>query len=158
MQSLHGDGEAGGAGAAAARDTAGLLLASAIIVVAPAFALRLRCCRRRRCQRPRLPSSLWQQRGGQGRGGGCARRCRPPPGLGNCRRGTGLCPGAVDAVNVLFEDGATGAGVFHGVGTGAGSGFDAIFGMFVDELCVALIERPTPLERRPHRRLHGDLC
>ena len=70
---------------------------------------------------------------------------------------TGLCPGAVDAVNVSFEDGATGAGVFHGVGTGAGAGFDAIVGVFVDEPCVALIKRPTPLERRPHRRLRGDL-
>ena len=68
---LHGDGKAGEAGAAVACNAAGLLLASAIVVAAPAFAL-----------------ALWM------------------PSV--------FC----------FEDGATGAGVFNGVG--AGAGFDAI--------------------------------
>ena len=60
----------------AARDAAGLLLASAIVIVAPVFAL-----------------ALWMP-------------------------------------SFLFEDGATGAGVFHDVG--AGDGVDAIFGVFVN--------------------------
>ena len=38
----------------------------------------------------------------------------------------------MDAVIILFKDGATGAGVFHGVGAGAGAGVDAIFGVLVD--------------------------
>ena len=61
-----------------------------------------------------------------------ARRRLPPPGLGDHRCGAGLCPGTVDAVIILFEDGATGAGIFHGVGAGTGAGVDAIFGVFVD--------------------------
>ena len=68
--------------------------------------------------------SPWQRQGGQGQGGRRAQRSRPPPGLGNRRRSAGLCPGAVDAIDVLFENGATGAGVFNGVG--AGVDFDAI--------------------------------
>ena len=60
----------------AARDAAGLLLASAIVIVAPVFAL-----------------ALWMP-------------------------------------SFLFEDGATGAGVFHDFG--AGDGVDAIFGVFVN--------------------------
>ncbi len=58
---------------------------------------------------------------------------RPPPGLGDCPRGAGLCPGAVDAVVISFDDGATGAGVFNGVGAGAGAGIDASVGVFVDD-------------------------
>jgi hypothetical protein len=58
----------------------------------------------------------------------------PPPGLGDHCRGAGLRPGAVDAVIILFEDGATGTDVFHGVGAGAGAGagVDTIFSVFVD--------------------------
>ena len=54
------------------------------------------------------------------------------PGLDDHCRGAGLRPGAVNAVVVLFNDGATGAGVFNGVGAGTGAGVDAIVGVFVN--------------------------
>ena len=55
------------------------------------------------------------------------------PGLDDHCRGAGLRPGAVNAVVVLFNDGATGAGVFNGVGAGTGAGVDAIVRMFIDD-------------------------
>ena len=78
--------------------------------------------------------SLWWRRGERGRGGGRAQRRWPPPGIGDCCCGAGLRPGPVDAIIILFEDGATGTDVFHGVGAGTGAGVDAIFGVFVDNL------------------------
>ena len=38
----------------------------------------------------------------------------------------------MNAIIILFKDGATGAGIFHGVGAGTGAGIDAIFGVFID--------------------------
>jgi hypothetical protein len=82
----------------------------------------------------RMPSSRWQWRGWRGGGGGRARRSRPTPGLGNLRWDASLRSGAVDAIVILFKDGATGAGILNGVGAcaGAGAGVVAIVDVFVD--------------------------
>ena len=53
--------------------------------------LHLCCCDHCHCQCPCVPLSPWQRRGGRGRGGGCAGRTQPPPGLGDCPPGNGLC-------------------------------------------------------------------
>ena len=105
---------------------------SLFVVVASAVADVLTCRPPHGNDKTGGASSPWWRQGGQGGGGGRAQRRWPPPGLGNCCRGAGLRPGTVDAVIILFEDGATDADIFHGVGAGTGAGLDTIFDMFDD--------------------------